>query len=120
MRSAMSSVGTALNTFHDASGLVTVVVFSNRGNPEREVWIDEEILVGDGEMIAIGGGGAASDGFANTFSPGGPGALLTASFPNGDLSGWTVGARDQQSPQTYGLVTYVIGMKIARVSRQQL
>jgi hypothetical protein len=117
----MSSVGTQLNTFHDASGKVTVAVFTNRGNPERGVWIGEEILVGDGEMIAIGGGAAASDGSANTFSPpGGPGALLTASFPNGDLSGWVVGSRDHQSPQTHGLVSYVIGMKIEGMSRQQL
>src|SRR4051812_26978152 len=100
----MSSVGTQINTFHDASGMVTIAVFSHRGNPEREIWIDEEILVGHGDMIAIGGGAAASDGFANTTSPGGPGALLTASFPNGDLSGWVVGSRDHQSPQTYGLV----------------
>jgi hypothetical protein len=29
-----------------------------RGNPEREIWIDEEILVGAGAIIAIGGGRA--------------------------------------------------------------
>jgi hypothetical protein len=116
----MSTVGTPLHTFHDASGKITVTVFTSRGNPEQEVWIDQEILVGDADMVAIGGGGAASDGFENTMSPGGPGSFLTASYPNANLSGWLVGARDQQSPQNYGLLSFVIGMKIAGLSRNQL
>jgi hypothetical protein len=116
----MSTVGTPLHTFRDASGKITVTVFTHQGSPEQEIWIDEQILVADSDMVAIGGGGAASDGFENTLSQGGPGSFLTASFPNDNLTGWIVGARDQQSPQTYGLRTFVIGMKIAGLSRQQL
>jgi hypothetical protein len=108
----MSSVGTHLNTFHDASGLVTVTVFSHRGSPAQQHWINEEILVGDGDMIAIGGGGTATD-FPE-------GALLTASFPNDDLSGWVVSSKDHEKPNPHELITYVIGIKIVGMSRPQL
>ena len=108
----MSSVGTHLNTFHDASGLVTVAVFSHRGNPAQDHWINEEVLVGDGDMIAIGGGGTATNFPA--------GALLTASFPNDDMSGWVVTSKDHQVANPHELTTFVIGMKIAGMSRQQL
>src|SRR5262245_1582833 len=108
----MSSVGTHINTFHDASGLVTVSVFSHRGNPAQQHWTDEKILVGDSDMIAIGGGGTATN------SP--EGALLTASFPNGDQSGWVVSSKDHLKTNPHELITYVIGMKIAGMSKQQL
>jgi len=107
----MSSVGSALNTFHDASGKVTVVVFSHKGSPPQQHWINEEILVGDGDMIAVGGGGTAAEN---------PGALLTASYPNDDLTGWVVSSKDHEVPCPHELTTYVIGLKIAGMSRQQL
>ena len=57
-------------------------MLANRGTPERENWIDEEILVVDGAIIAIGGGGAQtrthSSEEASSFT-------LTASFPNGTI-----------------------------------
>jgi hypothetical protein len=62
-------------------------------------------------MIAIGGGGTASEN---------PGALLTASHPNDDLSGWVVSSKDHEVPDAHQLVTYVIGMKIAGMTKQQL
>jgi hypothetical protein len=108
----MSSVGTHRNTFHDASGRVTVVVFSHTGNPAHQHWYNEEVLVGDGDMIAIGGGGTATNVPA--------GALLTASYPNDDLSGWVVSSKDHEVPNPHELTTYVIGMKIAGMSKQQL
>ncbi|MDN9008802.1 hypothetical protein [Brevibacillus laterosporus] len=108
----MSSVGTHINTFHDASGLITVSVFSHRGNPAQSHWTNEEILVGDPDMIAIGGGGRATN------IP--DGAFLTASYPNGDLSGWVVSSKDHEVSNPHELITYVIGMKIAGLSRQQL
>src|SRR4029077_15959890 len=70
----MSSVGTQRNTFNDASGRVTVAVFSHQGSPGQAHWNEEEILVGDPDMIAIGGGGTATD------VP--QGNLLTSSHPN--------------------------------------
>ncbi|MBB5119244.1 hypothetical protein [Streptomyces eurocidicus] len=111
-RRAFSSVGTPLNTFHDASGRVTVSVFSHYGNPPQQHWYDKTTLVGDGEMIAIGGGATATD--AN------PGALLTASYPTDDLSGWTVSSKDHLQAHPHALVSYVIGLKIAGLSRAQL
>ncbi|WP_431046138.1 hypothetical protein ACQUSR_30625 [Streptomyces sp. P1-3] len=111
-RRVLSSVGTRLNTFRDASGKVTVSVFSHHGNPAQQHWINETILVGDGDMIAIGGGARAT----NT----GNGALLTASHPTDDLSGWTVCSKDHIDPQPHELESYVIGLKIAGMSRDQL
>src|SRR5260221_6562258 len=108
----MSSVGTHLNTFHDASGRVTVTVFSHRGSPAQAHWIDEEILIGEGDMIAIGGGGVGAEFPA--------GSLLTASHPNDDLTGWVVSAKDHEVSNPSELITYVIGMRIEGMSRQQL
>lgn len=108
----MSSVGTHINTYHDESGLITVSVFSRKGSPAQAHWINEEILVGDPDMIAIGGGGSATN------IP--YGALLTSSFPNSDLSGWVVSSKDHVESNPHELITYVIGMKIAGMSKQQL
>ena len=107
----MSSVGTHLNTSRDASGKITVSVFNHIGDPPQEHWNEEEILVGDGDMIAIGGGGTASEN---------PGALLTASHPNDDLSGWVVSSKDHEVVDAHRLVTYVIGMKIDGMTKAQL
>ncbi|OUA56117.1 MULTISPECIES: hypothetical protein [Bacillus cereus group] len=106
-----ASIGSSRMTYHDASGLITVTVFSHTGSPPQAHWINEEILVGDGDMIAIGGGGTATDN---------PGALLTASYPNGELSGWVVSSKDHIVDSPHELTTYVIGLKIAGMSRQQL
>lgn len=117
----MSTDAAPLHTFKDASGKITVTVFMSTGAPDQEIWLDKETLLPDSDMVAIGGGGAATDGYVNTLSrPGGPGAFLTASYPNENLTGWYVSARDQETPQTYGLVSFVIGMKIAGMSPNQL
>jgi hypothetical protein len=108
----MSSVGTHRNTFRDASGRVTVAVFSHQGSPAQAHWTEEEILVGDPDMIAIGGGGTGTD-FPQ-------GNMLTASHPNNDLSGWVVSSKDHEISDPVNLQTFVIGMKIAGMSRQAL
>ncbi|WFB09351.1 hypothetical protein LRS74_21625 [Streptomyces sp. LX-29] len=87
-------------------------MFSHRGNPPQQHWIDKTTLVGDGEMIAIGGGATATDAD--------PGALLTASYPNDDLSGWVVSSKDHLRAHAHELTSYVIGLKIAGLSRAQL
>ena len=106
------SVGSQLNTFTDASGRITTAVFMHRGSPPQSHWKDEEILVADQDMLAVGGGGVA----ANVPQ----GALLTASYPNSDLTGWVVSSKDHQKANPHQLVTYVIGMKIAGMNRDQL
>jgi hypothetical protein len=107
----MAFVGTHLNTFHDASGKITVAVYKNVGNQPEPHFIEQEVLVGDGDMIAIGGGGV---GIEN------PGAMLTASHPNNDLSGWVVSSKDHEIDSPHQLITYVIGLKIAGMTRAQL
>ena len=109
----MSSVGIYDITFNDISGLITVSVFSHISSPPKEYWIDEEILVGDGDMLAIGGGGQTTD--RSPYK-----ALLTASYPNNDLSGWVVSSKDHEYPHPHELITHVIGIKIKGMSRQQL
>ena len=101
-----------LGTFKDASGRVTVTVFSHQGSPAQAHWNEEEILVGDPDMIAIGGGGTGSDIPA--------GNLLTSSHPNDDLSGWVVSSKDHEVSSPVELATFVIGMKIAGMSKQDL
>lgn len=108
----MPTVGTQRNSFNDRSGLVTVAVFSHRGSPPQQHWTDETVLVADADMVAIGGGGTAAR------LP--HGALLTASHPNEDLSGWVVSSKDHALANAHVLETYVIGMKIDGVSRQDL
>ncbi|MEU1309212.1 hypothetical protein ABZ419_10005 [Streptomyces cinnamoneus] len=98
--------------YTDASGRVTVAVFSYRGNPAQQHWNDQTVRVADGDMIAIGGGATAVEGPH--------GALLTASYPNDDLTGWTVSSKDHLDAQPHELTAHVIGLKIAGMSRAQL
>ncbi|GAB2853321.1 hypothetical protein GCM10027176_65070 [Actinoallomurus bryophytorum] len=108
----MSSQGAQLNTFTDSSGRITTAVFMHRGSPPQAHWKEEGITVGDQEMLAVGGGGVAAE-FPE-------GALLTASHPNEDLTGWVVSSKDHQRSNPHELVTYVIGIKIAGMTRDQL
>ncbi|MEU9718504.1 hypothetical protein [Streptomyces sp. NPDC047976] len=105
-------MGRKVAGFSDASGRVTVAVFSYRGNPPQHIWADQTVRVGDGDMVAIGGGATAAE---NPY-----GALLTASYPNDDLSGWTVSSKDHLDAQAHELTAYVIGLKIAGMTRDQL
>lgn len=107
-----AAVGQLVRTAHDASGRVTVSVFSRHGSPPQQHWNDETVLVGDPDMVAVGGGGTAAEGPV--------GALLTASYPNADLTGWSVSSKDHIHPQAHELDTYVIGLKIAGLSRARL
>jgi hypothetical protein len=109
---AAGAMGTPLGVFNDSSGQVTVTVFTHRGTPAQAHWNNETISVPDPDMIAIGGGGTATDQ--------GAGALLTASYPTDDLSGWVVSSKDHIDSSPHELVTYVIGLKIAGMSRAQL
>lgn len=46
--------------------------------------------------------------------------MLTASHPNDDLTGWVVSSKDHEVVDSHQLVTYVIGLKIAGMTRDQL
>lgn len=102
---------TALNSFQDASGLVTVSVFERRGGTSQQHWHDFRIDVGP-DMVAIGGGGEAAR------LP--EGALLTASYPDDDLRAWLVSSKDHMKPNHHQLTGYAIGLKIEGMSRDAL
>jgi hypothetical protein len=104
--------GTQLNTFHDVSRRITVAVFHHRGNPAQSHWTEQEVIVADADMVAIGGGGAGTDFPA--------GNMLTASHPNDDMSGWVVSSKDHEISNPVELETYVIGIKINGLTRRQL
>jgi hypothetical protein len=100
-----------LNTFHDASGKVTVGVFRSRSASEAQHQFDIGADV-PSDMVAIGGGGVAAEFPA--------GALLTASYPNGDLSAWLVSSKDHEVPNPHYLTAYAIGLQIEGMSREEL
>src|SRR3954454_22664469 len=107
----MSGIGNRLNTFQDASGLVTVSIFEITSPNEQQHFTDFGVNV-DPDMICIGGGGMAAE-FPQ-------GALLTASYPNDDLSGWLVSLKDHEVANPHFLTAYAIGLKIQGLSRNQL
>ena len=107
----MADIGEKLNEFHDQSGLITVSVFKLQAQNEQKNFTDFGVNV-TGDMVAVGGGGTAVE------SP--EGALLTASYPNDDLSGWLVSSREHITPNAHRLTAYAIGMKIKGMSRDQL
>lgn len=104
-------VSDRLNTFHDASGKVTVGVFRSRSASEAQHQFDIGAEV-PADMVAIGGGGVAAE------FPWG--ALLTASYPNRDLSAWLVSSKDHDQPNPHYLTAYAIGLQIEGMSREEL
>jgi hypothetical protein len=100
-----------LNEFHDASGKITVAVFRERAGSDQQHFTDLAVDVPD-DMIAIGGGAEAVEFPA--------GALLTASYPNGDLSAWLASSKDHLVAQPHKLIGYAIGLRIAGMSRDEL
>jgi hypothetical protein len=99
-----------LNTFHDRSGLVTVAVFRQKSPSQQQHFHNHAAFVAP-DMVVVGGGGVAVEN---------PGALLTASYPNDDLSAWLVSSKDHQVTSPHFLVTYAIGLQIRGMSREEL
>ena len=120
---ALPGVGRAMGTesaeykhvtsraIRDLSGRVTTVVYGREAITPHERYVDFPIAV-PSDMVAIGGGVTAVESAA--------GALLTASYPNADLSAWVVSAKDHFDPQAYYLDGYAIGLKIEGMSRAEL
>ncbi|GAA0353026.1 hypothetical protein [Streptomyces blastmyceticus] len=99
--------------YHDASGRITVAVFSELAQPAQEIWTDHQVQVTDPSMIAVGGGATGAE------YP--YGAYLTASYPSNDLSSWIVSSKDHNGRrQAHELNGYAIGLKIEGVDRDQL
>src|SRR5690348_13866422 len=110
----MSGPGTKVAEFRN--GRLTTAVFRRITEVEQQHWNDEEVripdLPGTEGMVAVGGGGIGAETPA--------GALLTASHPNSDLSGWLVSSKDHEVPNPHRLTTFVIGLGIDGVTRTQL
>ncbi|MEW6367208.1 MAG: hypothetical protein AB1714_21465 [Acidobacteriota bacterium] len=100
-----------LGTFQDSSGKITVSVFERKAGDSQQHFHDYAATVPD-DMIAIGGGAEA------TSAP--YGALLTASYPNSELSAWLASSKDHNLPNPHKLKVYAIGLKIAGMSRDKL
>jgi hypothetical protein len=100
-----------LNQFQDASGKVTVAVFRLKSGSDQQHYHDFACEV-PSDMVAIGGGAEGAR------LP--HGALLTASYPNGDLSAWLASSKDHEVAQPHKLTCYAIGLKIAGMTRNQI
>jgi hypothetical protein len=100
-----------LRTLTDTSQKVTVGVFRDRVS-SASIQHELRVRVEDPDMLVIGGGGIG------TVGP--PGALLTASHPNDDLTAWVVASTDHIAADLHQLEGFALGLKIAGMTRQQL
>ncbi len=95
----------------DASGKITVAVFERSAGNEQAHFTDFAIDVPEG-FVAIGGGIRATNL--------GSGNLITASYPNDQLTAWIVSSKDHLYPNPVRIVGYAIGLKIEGLTQQQL
>lgn len=119
-------------TFQDESGNIIVSIYEEKTPGKTTAHTDFEILLPDqpiqhepnyanpAEMIAIGGGG-----MTDWKDHSGQGALLTASYPNLDMSGWLVSSKshpteDPHYRDPHNIIGWVIGLKVKGLTRQQL
>ena len=105
------AVGQLVNQFTDASGKITVAVFSLKSGSDQSHYHDFACEA-PSDMVVVGGGAEAVEQPA--------GALLTASYPNGDLTAWLASSKDHQAPQPHRITCYSIGLKVAGMSRDEL
>lgn len=100
--------GTKIGTCKDASGSITISVFSGESPTSEHRHNGFEVTVEEG-MVCIGGGGTGSED---------PGHFLTASEPNDlqRLDGWKVSSKDHEIDDSHILKVYAIGMKIEGLS----
>lgn len=87
----------------DSSGLVTTAVFRQQAAAPAAHFIDLQADV-DSDMVVVGGGATAAE------APNG--ALLTASYPNGNRSAWLASSKDHRVPNPHQLIVFAIGMRI--------
>jgi len=99
-----SDVAQALTSdFVDASGTVTVRI--KQCTPTASQEINTTTCPVDSGFVLIGGG-------AEILGEGSPGALLTASFPDFDLTTWTASSKDHHLAFAHRLSAYSVGLKL--------
>lgn len=102
--------GELLNTFRDQSGRITVGVFRRVSAPAQHHH-DVGADVPDG-WVVVGGGAVATDR--------GNGALLTASYPNSELTAWLASSKDHNAPESHILTCFALGMRIEGMTATDL
>lgn len=100
-----------LNTFHDNSGLITVAVFRQKAGSAQQHFTDFAAEVSP-DMVVIGGVGVGLE------EP--EGGLLTASYPNDQLSASLVSSKNHEVPAPHFLTAYAIGLSIQGMTRDGL
>lgn len=95
----------------DASGKITVAVFERIAGTPQQHFTDFAVSVPE-QFVVIGGG---VEGARVPY-----GNLITASYPNSDLSAWLVSTKDHSHPNPVAIKAWAIGLKIAGLTRQQL
>lgn len=100
-----------LGTFRDASGRITVAVFSDRSSSQEQHHHDVGAQVSE-DLVVVGGGAAAQN------RP--QGALLTASYPNRELRSWLASSKDHIRREPHFLRVFAIGLSVAGMSRDAL
>ncbi|WP_137939730.1 hypothetical protein [Chitinivorax sp. B] len=108
---AMAGNSTKINEQIDASGKVTVAVFERQAGSTQQHFNDFAVDVP--EDFVVVGGGVEGARLPN-------GNLLTASYPNSNLSAWLVSTKDHITPSPTKLTAWAIGLKIQGLTRQQL
>ena len=105
--------GTPRNEFRDDSGLITVAVFERRAGTPQQHFDDFAVGVPN-DMVVIGGG---AEGAESPF-----GALLTASYPNGQLDEWVASSKDHGEgwENPHQLTVWAVGMRINGLTRDEL
>jgi hypothetical protein len=114
---AMDQASSALSgDFHDTSGLITIRV---KTCPFVSGELNAATCSVDTDFVLVGGG-AEIVGNPNQTHTGSPGALLTASFPDANLTTWTAKSKDHVDVYTHQLRAYAIGLKLAGLTSAQL
>jgi hypothetical protein len=96
--------------FTDASGDVTVRLYTGP-------WVfgqhNSTTVSVDSDFVLVGGGAEVS-------GMGNPGALLTGSYPDLNLTTWHAESKDHETPYAHYLRAYAIGLRLNGVSSVQL
>lgn len=107
-----------IQDFTDASGQVTIRV--RTGSWVGPLSHNTTSVNMDTDFVLVGGGAAISQSPSLNGLFGQPGALLTASYPDANLTTWHAKSKDHGTAYKHYLRAYAIGMRLSGVSSVQL
>ena len=105
--------------FTDASGEVIVRVYTGPWTPAPNSHNTISVSV-DTDFVLVGGGAMISQWQNPADLWGQPGALLTASYPDPNLTTWTAKSKDHGTAYPHYLRAYAIGLRLSGISSAQL